>query len=366
MTGGETRFPCSECGADLRFQPGTDSLECAFCGTTNALPERGAGTDHLSELDFEKAVRDKSPAAQTHETRLGKCDNCGAEIEFGDAEHATECAFCAAPIVVGTGLERRIKPAALIPFILSEKDARKAMTKWLGKLWFAPGGLQEYARKGRKMQGIYTPFWTYDADTKSRYKGQRGTVYYETRTVRVQVDGKMQTQQEQVQKIRWSPASGRVKRFFNDVLVLASTSLPKSYTDALKPWNLEALKPFSRDYLAGFHAEGYTVSLEDGYAEARHHMDNVIDGDVRTDIGGDRQQVSNIDTTVSDVTFKHILLPVWMAAYKYRGKSYRFVVNGQSGNVKGERPYSKMKIALAIVAAIVLIAIIGLVVAAKG
>jgi len=362
----EHGFPCAECGADLRFAPGTDALTCDHCGATNTLPARDGRRDHLAELDFDAAAGAGLPEASTEETRVSKCENCGAEITFDEAVHATECAFCAAPLVTDTGSQRRIKPAALVPFVKSEPEARAAMTKWLGRLWFAPNGLQEYARKGRAMQGIYVPYWTYDADTKSDYRGQRGTIYHETRNVQVKVDGKMQTRTEQVQKVRWSPASGRVARFFNDILILAATSLPKSHTDALKPWDLAALAPYDTDYLAGFRSEGYTISLQDGYRAARDHMDRVIDSDVRADIGGDRQKVTRVDTDIRDVTFKHVLLPVWLAAYKYRGKSYRFVVNGQSGRVKGERPYSKIKIAFAVMAAILVIAFIALLAAANG
>lgn len=285
-------------------------------------------------------------------TRVSKCPNCAAEVEFDPTTHARECPFCATPVVTDTGESRHIKPKGVLPFSIDERAGHKAMTDWLGRLWFAPNGLKEYARKGRRMEGIYVPYWTYDADTRSSYSGQRGTVYYVTETV--MVDGKPQA--KQVAKVRWRPVSGRVKRFFDDVLVLASKSLPKRYTDALEPWDLSALEPYQPQYLAGFRAEAYAISLQDGFEEARAHMDRVIERDVRFDIGGDRQRISHIDTQVSDVTFKHILLPVWLAAYKYRGKTYRFVVNGQSGRVQGERPYSAWKIAGAVAVLAVLIA----------
>ncbi len=205
------------------------------------------------------------------------------------------------------------------------------------------------------MQGIYVPYWTFDADTKSRYSGERGTIYHETRTV--MRDGKRQ--KITVSKVRWRAASGRVARFFDDVLVLASTSLPKRYTDALEPWDLSGLEPYSPEFLAGMRAEGYTIELQGGFAEARHYMDRVIERDVKFDIGGDRQRVHQVATDINDVTFKHILLPVWLAAYKYRGKSYRFVVNGSTGRVQGERPYSAWKITLAIICGLLLAAAVG-------
>ena len=233
------------------------------------------------------------------------------------------------------------------------------MNRWLGSLWFAPSGLQDYARKGRAMQGVYVPYWTFDADTRSRYSGRRGTVYYETQPVQVRdQQGRVRTEMRQVAKIRWTPVSGRVARFFDDVLILASRSLPKSHTDALLPWDLTRLQPYQPEFLAGFRAEGYTVSLEEGLTEARAYMDRMIERDVRFDIGGDRQEIHNIDTEVSDVTFKHILLPVWTAAYKFRGRSYRFVVNGQTGKVQGERPWSPWKIAVAVVLGLIVAGVV--------
>ncbi|MGH1452017.1 MAG: TFIIB-type zinc finger domain-containing protein [Paracoccaceae bacterium] len=339
----EHHFPCNQCGSDLRYDPDAGQLVCDHCG--NSQPIEGSSRNSIRELDFRTALRDALPAQEIEETRVTQCPNCGAQVELGGADHATECPFCATPVVADTGTHRHIKPKGVLPFALDETTARKSMTDWLGRLWFAPNGLQEYARKGRKMDGIYVPYWTYDADTKSSYRGERGTVYYETRTV--MRDGKRSTQR--VAKIRWSPASGRVARFFDDVLVLASRSLPKKYTDALHPWDLSALEPYQPEFLAGFRAEGYTVELDEGYDEARAHMASVIERDVRFDIGGDRQRIHALDTAVSDVTFKHILLPVWLAAYKYRGRTYRFVVNGQTGRVQGERPWSAWKIAIAVV-----------------
>lgn len=125
------------------------------------------------------------------------------------------------------------------------------------------------------------------------------------------------------------------------------------------PWDLAAMEPYRPEFLAGFRAEAYTVDLDAGFHEARAHMDRVIERDIKFDIGGDRQRISSADTQVSDVTFKHVLLPVWMAAYKYRGKSYRFVVNGRTGRVRGERPWSAWKIGFAVCLGLIVAGVAG-------
>ena len=343
-------FPCSACGADLRYAPGQTHLRCGHCGQEQDIPAAPEGKAlALGELDLNRALRDALPPGTMEDQRSTPCPSCGALVEFSGADHARECPFCATPVVIGTGTHRQIKPQALVPFALDERAARKAMTDWLGRLWFAPGGLVDYARKGRAMNGIYVPYWTFDAATRSRYQGQRGDHYYETRTVTVNVNGRNEQRQEQVLKVRWTPRSGWVSRRFDDVLVLASQSLPRSYTEALEPWSLDQLTEYRPDYLAGFTAEGYTVGLAEGQGMAREKMAAVIHGDVRRDIGGDEQRVTRVDTDYSAETFKHILLPVWTAAYKFQGRSFRFVVNAQTGAVRGDRPWSPWKIAIAVV-----------------
>ena len=345
----EHRWPCAQCGAQLRYAPGQTHLTCDHCGHEQDIPADAprARTRALQELDLAKGLRDDLAGGDMVEVRTTTCPSCGAQVEITGATHATECPFCATPVVLDTGTTRQIKPQALVPFVLTEPQARKAMVAWMGSLWFAPGTLLEYARKGRALNGIYVPFWTFDAESDSRYTGERGEYYYETRTVNVRVNGRTEQRQEQVRHTRWHSTSGRVSRDFDDMLVMASQSLPARLGNELTPWDLGALVPYSPDFLAGFQAEGYTVGLEAGHQQARARMETVIQGDVRRDIGGDEQRIHDIDTDWSDETFKHVLLPVWMAAYKYNGKSYRFLVNGQTGEVQGERPWSIWKIAFA-------------------
>lgn len=387
MPGTEYRYPCENCGASLVFSPGEEALTCPYCGHRQAIgapttvgteatatpspngiprvirPRKGAlqweperRPTSLREIPLQEGLAlDRAPSDLTEVVRLLSCPNCGAKLNADAGHQASLCPFCATPVVTDTGASRLIKPQGVLPFVLTEAQAHAALGTWFRGLWFAPNGLADYARRGRTMSGVYSPFWTFDADTRTRYDGARGDYYYETVMVTREVNGRRQQVAEQRRKIRWTPVSGRVARNFDDVLVLASKSLPRSITDALAPWQLEVLRDYRPDYLAGFEAEGYTVPLSDGLVTARDEMAGVIQRDVRAAIGGDVQQIGRTATDYSNETFKHILLPVWTAAYKYNGKSYRFVVNGQSGRVQGERPWSIWKLVL-LVLAIVLVA----------
>jgi DNA-directed RNA polymerase subunit RPC12/RpoP len=352
----EFRFPCRHCGSDMRFNPDTAGLSCDHCGSTEDLPSLGpwakaAGnwTSVSREHDIRQFLTTQEAAEDIEETRVTVCSSCAAQVTLDGAVHAKECPYCTTPLVADTGTHRHIKPQGLLLFTLDQDAALASMRDWLGRLWFAPHKLRLYARGGRRMQGIYTPFWTFDAATKTRYSGLRGRNYFVT----VQLAGGKSRRE---QRTDWRPVSGHVTRRFNDILILGSKALPKWIVDNLQPWDLRALRPYQPEALSGFQAEGYTVSLLDGYEDAKIHMDQQIKQDIRRDIGGDHQRISERYTQVDDVTFKHILLPLWVAAYKYNGRSYRFVVNGQTGNVQGERPWSVPKILAAVILGLVVIA----------
>ena len=347
-----SQYPCGNCGAILSYQPGEHVLTCAFCGAVTEIAQGDdrARAEAMRERDFAAALRDGAAGADMEVTQTVQCDACGAHVTFDPNQHAATCPFCATPLVADPTPDRHIRPQALLPFAIPEREAQERIRRWLSGLWFAPNGLKKFARTGASLSGIYTPYWTFDARTENAYAGERGDTYFVT--VRG-ADGKP----SQVARIRWRPASGRVRRGFDDVLVLGATSLPKADTDALAPWDLHALQPYARDYLAGFRAESYTVPLQDGYAEARRLMDDQIRRDVRAAIGGDQQRIARLDTRISDVTFKHVLLPVWVGAYKYGGKSWRVVINGRTGSVRGARPWSWSKIAAAVLAGLALAAL---------
>ena len=254
-----------------------------------------------------------------------------------------------------------IKPNALLPFAVTKDQAAGSFRNWIGGLWFAPSELSRRA-EAAQIAGVYIPAWTYDANTQSDYSGERGTDFWVTETYTEMVDGQPQQRTRQVQQTSWSPAAGTVDNSFDDLLVLASRSLPAKLAESLEPWDLKDFLPYQDEYLSGFVAESYQVGLPEGFETAKQMMAGTIEGSVRQDIGGDHQRIGSIDTQYSDVTFKHALLPVWISAYRYNGQTYRFLINARTGEVQGERPYSWAKITLAIVGALLAIAFIALIV----
>jgi len=340
-------FPCRQCGAKLEYQPGTGSQRCPYCGAENAIA-RSAGP--VQELDYTAALRAASDATETIDVITVKCQACGAESTKPPNVTASACPFCGADIVATGASSKRIKPKALLPFGIDHKTARELFKGWIRGLWFAPNALKRLARQDSPINGLYCPYWTYDCHATTQYTGMRGDDYWDTETYTTRENGRSVTRTRRVRRTRWTPASGTVFNRFDDVLVVASESLPRTYAQALEPWDLDKLEPYQDAYLSGFRAESYQVDLPTGFERAKEIMAVTIRAAICADIGGDHQRISSSSSSYDAITFKHILLPVWLSAYRYRNKVYRFLVNARTGEVQGERPWSWVKIALAIIA----------------
>lgn len=338
----QKELDCTNCGASLKYAPGTSMLTCEYCDTENEID---TGLPEIEEIDFDLMMESLESHAPTLEIHTVQCDSCGAESTLDENIVSDHCAFCGSPIAIVDGTSREVlKPAYLLPFKIEKKDSTELFQKWVKKLWFAPYGFRKRALSNDKINGMYVPYWTFDAQTFTKYMGMRGINY--TRTVSSTVDGKRVTRT--VVETRWFPVSGRVDEFFDDVVINATNSLPRKYVEKLEPWDLTNLDTFDERYLAGFRAQSYQVNLKDGFEFAKDEMEDEIRSLIRSQIGGDHQRIVSMKTSHSDITFKHILLPIWISAYRYKGKSYRFLINGRTGEVQGERPWGVMKIILTV------------------
>ncbi len=338
-------FPCEQCGADLTFHIGVQSLKCPYCGHVKPLDTEGV--EAVGERDLqamltrvaERRGENRNDAADFREV---SCESCGGTVRFTGTLTSSECAYCGAPLQLDNvhDAPNRVPADGVLPFMIDRDKARGNLGAWVRSRWFAPNAFKARGVQGR-FNGVYLPYWTFDSMTTTRYSGQRGEHY----TVTVGSGKNRRT----VTKTRWYPASGTFQRFFDDVLIVAATGLPEKRIAALEPWPLAQCVPFTPQVLAGFLARTYDVPLDEGFTLGKSRMDGALEVEVRERIGGDTQIVDSINSRYDAVTYKHLLLPVWMLAYRYGEKSYQVVVNAGTGEVQGDRPYSWIKIALAVI-----------------
>ena len=330
------------------YEPQDGYLSCPYCGHKEAIPKSAA---EVQERSFEQYLRVRPEqmgelAANALEVQ---CQSCGAKSLFTPPEVAGRCEFCGVQIVAQPqSADPILTPEGLLPFRITQKQATENLRKWLASRWMAPNDLKRFAQPDA-IHGIYIPFWTYDTNTTTHYTGQRGDYYYVTETYyETDAQGKQVARTRQVRHTRWSSASGTVSRWFDDVLIPATRSLSLGRLDALEPWDLNQLVPYNPAFLSGFKAQRYQIDLEQGFALMKEVIAEQIESDVRDDIGGDEQSIDELSTHYSGITFKHLLLPVYAGAYRFKGKVFQIIVNARTGEIQGDRPYSSVKIVLLI------------------
>jgi DNA-directed RNA polymerase subunit RPC12/RpoP len=346
------QFPCRKCGAKLNYDPTASALVCPYCGYVEKIEPQ---SQQIEERDFEEYLQ-RQVAEETvlagRSTEV-RCGSCGAVVLLEDNVAMDRCPYCSAVLAnQPVAAEAMIPPESVLPFRVSQREAVQAFNEWVASLWFAPSTLKKLANLGQ-LSGVYVPFWTYDSMTYTRYSGARGIDYTTTETyTTTNAQGQTETQTRLVTHTAWYPASGQIDHFFDDVLVYASHSLPVAMIDALQPWDLASLQHFDPAFLAGFKTERYTVGLPDGFQIAQQRMDQTIRQLCCQDIGGNHQILDSVQTQHVGVTFKHLLLPVWLAVYSYQAQPFRILINARTGEVNGTRPYSWAKISALVIAVV--------------
>lgn len=342
-------FKCPNCGAPVKFSPAFAKLKCDFCGSVYPIDE---SLEEIKEYDYHAALEMLSHKQKELSEKDIKCTNCGSQFTLSPYSVSTLCPFCGTPAIVD--FVHDITPQSIIPFIVTQQEAKERFRKWVGSLWFAPSALSKYFRENEKLKGYYLPYWTYDSDTNTRYSGQRGDIYYVMVTRTVIQNGRQRQRQVREARIRWTPVSGEVRTSFDDVTIGATRTVSRVIINSLGPWDTSKLKPFDERYLSGFEAEEYTIGLDNGFEYAKAKMRSRIENLIRQDIGGDQQQIGHVDTDYDNVTYKNVLFPLWTATFEYKKKLYRYAINAQTGKISGEHPYSYIKIALAVFGAVLL------------
>lgn len=349
---------CKNCGANLKFMPGTHSLVCNYCNVANEIAQP-VEDQEIYSYDYFDFINAEKNNTGTFETNVIKCNSCGATMSLPSNITSEKCSFCAAPLVIDAGkMEQMLKPHYILPFVIDQQAAEQNFRKWISGLWFAPYGIgKKISESASSLNGVYLPHWTFDTITEADYTGKRGDYYYTTETYTENVNGQEQVRSREVRHTNWSWVNGRVEDEFADIIVSATNSLSEKSDSALKPWDMRQLVHFDDKYFSGFRSESYQIKPADGFEIAKHAMAPQIKSSVLNDIGGDEQVIEQCQVNYTNIGIKYVLLPVWISSYRYNNKTYQFIVNANTGWVTGERPLSWLKIFLCVLAALIVISI---------
>ncbi len=338
---------CEACGSNMVFDPEGQSLKCPHCETEVIFDSKGAEEILLGNgLNNDRAWT-------ADEAVVFRCDNCGAKVVMNPGETAKFCPFCGTAHVQKIEELAGIKPNAVIPFTFDDKKAIDFSKAWAKKRFYAP-------RKFKKnicadnVKGVYTPCFTFDSKTLSYYNGRIGK-----RHTRVVGSGKNKRVETYVV---WRNIAGTYSDCFDDVLITAGSKFGQKELDKVAPYQTNQSREYEENFLYGFMAYHYDSELTECWGVAKTRIDAAIRNSILSQYDYDVVDYINISTNHSDVTYKYVMLPVYVGNYKYNKKQYNFYVNGSTGRVYGKTPKSWIKIlatvllGLGVVAGIILLA----------
>ena len=349
---------CPDCGGKAEWSPRQRKLVCPYCGRELNLDD--AADDEpgvIEERELRQALEQAEAASANAATGQRKvvCQQCNAQSLMPAKQVAERCEFCGSPqIVAYDEIESTIRPESLLPKQIDKSRAHGILKTWSGGRFWAPRDLKR-RNLVENVKGVYLPYWTFDAAARCPWEAESGTYYWDSVWT---TDAKGRRVRKRVRKIRWRPASGEVGFRFDDVLVPATRLLEPARLKQIEPFPTKELVPYDTDYIAGWAAELYQVTLRQGAELARSVMQAFLRNLAGKDVPGDTYRNLRIHPRYSDETFKHILVPVWLLVYQYRGKLYKTAINGYTGKISGEYPKSGWKIFFAVSALLLVVGIV--------
>lgn len=352
----EKKYHCPACGAEAQWNPKKQAIVCPFCGVESPATIDPSGV--VVEHDLVAALRgipDSARGWQADKVSV-KCQSCQAISVFDPTKQAQRCQFCgSAQLVPYAQTKDAFRPESLLPFKVPEPQARDLIRSWYGKVWFAPNALKSKALTDT-VNGLYLPYWTFDAKVDADWRADAG--YYYTTTESYQ-DNNGRTQTRQVQHVRWEPAAGNLKHFFDDELVCASVGVKPALLRGIEPFpTANQLVPYNSGYVTGWTVERYQIDLVNAAKNSRAQMENALRALCAAAVPGDTQRNLQVESRWTGQSFKHILTPVWLLTYHYGARPYQVIINGYTGRIAGEYPKSWIKITLAVIAALIVVMIV--------
>jgi transcription initiation factor TFIIIB Brf1 subunit/transcription initiation factor TFIIB len=350
------KFNCPACGAGAVWEPAQQAVVCPYCGTVSPseLSEDGK---NVREHDLARGLRTAREAAGTWENDRTsvQCRSCKAIMLFDQEKVAQCCEFCGSPAIVPYSETRSpFRPESVLPFKVPESNVRESMREWYSSRWIAPNRLGVAALTDT-VRGVYLPYWTFDKHANAEWTAESGYYYYVDRTIR-DSNGRSRTIRER--RTRWEYSGGSLQHFFDDELVSATRGVHPALLRKIEPFPTRDLVPYDPRFVSGWVVEQYQIDLIAAAQRATESIERKLRSLCAARVPGDTHRNLQVHANYSGETFKHVLVPVWLLTYTYGSKNFQVIMNGNTGQIAGDYPYSWVKISFAVLAGLIVLLIL--------
>ncbi len=303
------RFVCTNCGGKMAFATDGNMLVCAYCGRRQSVLSAMDEGAMVAEQDFIVALATAQGHAMPVATQALKCQGCGASFILSPQTLSTACPYCASAYVVEqTETRALIPPEGVVPFSVTQDEAQRAVLDW-----YRSQGFKVLSVKALP-SGVYLPWWTFD------------------------VDGEITWNCLVKQNDAWESRSGSQVVYENDLLIAASHTLSAELTATIDKAPLAQIVPYDARYLAGWPAETYQISVSDASLAVRSRVLAKTRPQIEAGITESFKNLQLNPLKMVIESYKLILVPMWIARYRYDQVWYNVVVDGRTGVARGEKP----------------------------
>ncbi len=324
---------CPSCTAAMRYDPERKKLVCDYCGTVLDVKEASEPQEQddgvlLEGFDFSR-FREQQMDRNAENLPIYLCVSCGAEIIAAPQQFALTCPYCGNNVVLTDKISGQLRPNGVLPFKIPSDRLPDVMNRYYKDKKLLPRRFFSERTMG-KITGVYLPFWVFQGRAFGRlsYRGEITTTHREG-NYRV-------TETAHYRLVR------DVDVAFEHLPVDASSRMNDAMMDALEPFDLSEAKDFNMDYLQGYTADRFDVAKDDISARAEKRMQNTAAGEAARQAGAGYSHVTRAGGTLrTEVRADYLLLPAYLFDLEFRGKTYSFAVNGQTGKVVGSLPIDK-------------------------
>jgi DNA-directed RNA polymerase subunit RPC12/RpoP len=311
-------FICAHCGGHMYFDPARGGLLCEYCGYFEQSEQKLAAEISEQVLDFVLPTQRGHRWAEAQHSLT--CEQCGSVSLLPVGRTTDECPYCGSRrLIESEETSELVDPQVIGLAQFDEKGALRHLRQWLGRGFFIPDDLRKLALTS-KLRPAYYPFWTFD-----------GTL---------ELSWSCEVNEGSGDREQWFPRNGVELKMFDDELVPGVRALEEIGLSKIGPFELKKVVEFKPEYLAGWTALTYNIPLAEASLKARENVARRLRQQLhdRVLISSQKRNLRSGGTKWSGVTFKHVLLPLWVGTYRYRGRQYPVLINGQTGKVSGEKP----------------------------
>ena len=256
-----------------------------------------------------------------------ECSSCGACLASYEYI-AGNCPYCGSVLLRDREPQKgSMMPEGLIPFRVTKDRARDHFKKWISEETMHPRDLGSEARFDLIL-GVYVPFWSFDVKTYTHWKA-RGTSWDEIEDS----EGRTRRINERSYEI-----SGELRGSCSNVQVPATKGIDRTILDNIGHYDQSKLAPIDYRYLSDFATGVCTVDQTEGWKNAKDEINTKVAIDCDKKAYADSHTDMQVQVKFLDVKSRQVLLPIWIGSYQYKSKVRPIYINGQTGQVFGDKP----------------------------